>query len=170
MKKLILSAAVLLSIVSCKKQTETETVETTAPAVEQTVTEEAPQAVSNTLTIEGNDQMQFNVTELHAKTGEPITLTLKHTGSSEAKVMGHNFVLLKPGSNVDQFGIDAAKSSLEENYIPKEHADQVIAHTKVVGGGESDTITIDALEPGTYDFLCSFPGHYGNMKGKLIVE
>ncbi|HBX64839.1 MAG TPA: azurin, partial [Balneolaceae bacterium] len=25
-------------------------------------------------------------------------------------------------------------------------------------------------EAGTYDFICSFPGHYALMKGKFIVE
>ncbi|MCB0632702.1 MAG: azurin, partial [Lewinella sp.] len=24
--------------------------------------------------------------------------------------------------------------------------------------------------PGTYDYICSFPGHYALMQGKFIVE
>ena len=40
----------------------------------------------------------------------------------------------------------------------------------MIGGGQSDTIEFDAPEPGTYDFICSFPGHYSVMKGKFIVE
>jgi azurin len=27
-----------------------------------------------------------------------------------------------------------------------------------------------APEKGTYDYICSFPGHFAMMKGKLIVE
>ncbi|MGD1893724.1 MAG: plastocyanin/azurin family copper-binding protein [Cyclobacteriaceae bacterium] len=46
----------------------------------------------------------------------------------------------------------------------------MIVHTKFIGGGESDTITFEAPSPGTYDYICSFPGHYALMQGKLIVE
>jgi azurin len=45
-----------------------------------------------------------------------------------------------------------------------------VAHTKLIGGGESDTINFTITEPGTYDYICSFPGHLALMKGKLIVE
>jgi azurin len=40
----------------------------------------------------------------------------------------------------------------------------------MIGGGESDTITFDAPEAGTYVFLCTFPGHYQVMRGEFIVE
>ena len=40
----------------------------------------------------------------------------------------------------------------------------------MIGGGESDTITFDAPEPGTYIFICSFPGHYQLMMGEFIVS
>ena len=45
-----------------------------------------------------------------------------------------------------------------------------LAYTKMLGGGESDTITFDAPEPGTYIFICSFPGHYQLMMGEFIVS
>jgi azurin len=40
----------------------------------------------------------------------------------------------------------------------------------MLGGGETTTIAFTAPAAGTYDYICSFPGHYGMMKGKLIVE
>jgi len=43
-------------------------------------------------------------------------------------------------------------------------------YTRMLGGGESDTITFDAPEPGTYIFICSFPGHYQLMMGEFIVS
>jgi len=49
----------------------------------------------------------------------------------------------------------------------------VLAATEVIGGGESTTITfsLDALDPaGDYQFFCSFPGHYGLMKGAFRIE
>ncbi|MFL2629862.1 MAG: plastocyanin/azurin family copper-binding protein, partial [Flavobacteriaceae bacterium] len=83
-------------------------------------------------------------------------------------VMGHNFVLLKKGVNTNEFGIKAS-SEKENEYIP-DGGNQVIAHTKLIGGGDSDTITFDAPKKGTYEFICSFPGHYMSMKGKLIIK
>jgi len=46
----------------------------------------------------------------------------------------------------------------------------VIAHTKMIGGKQSTQVTFTAPAAGTYDFICSFPGHSGLMKGKFLVE
>lgn len=114
------------------------------------------------------DQMQFNKTEIRVPAGKPITLTLRHTGTMDVKVMGHNFVLLKKDTEIPAFA-NAAAGAAENEYIP-DGTEAVIVHTKLLGGGQSDTIDFDAPEPGTYDFICSFPGHYALMKGKFIVE
>lgn len=169
MKKLALSLMACAMILSCQKETKTETVETTAPEVTtvETTTEDVAN-VSNTVTIEGHDNMTFNLKEIRVKAGEPVTLTLKHVGSLPEASMGHNWVLLKPGTDVADFAVEAMNFK-DNNYVPSE-TDKVIAHTEVIGGGEETTITFDAPEAGTYDFICSFPGHYGSMKGQLIVE
>ena len=39
----------------------------------------------------------------------------------------------------------------------------------MLGGGETDTITFDAPDPGTHVFMCTFPGHYQLMMGEFIV-
>lgn len=46
----------------------------------------------------------------------------------------------------------------------------MIAHTKLVKGGSSDTIVFTIKDKGVYDFICSFPGHWGTMQGKIVVE
>ena len=46
------------------------------------------------LSIDGNDQIQFNKKELRvSKSCKEVTVTLKHVGQLAATVMGHNFVL-----------------------------------------------------------------------------
>ncbi len=40
----------------------------------------------------------------------------------------------------------------------------------MIGGGQSDQISFTVNEPGTYVFLCTFPGHYQIMRGEFIVE
>ncbi|MDN3666611.1 azurin [Algibacter miyuki] len=122
----------------------------------------------NDVVITGNDAMQFNKKEIRVKAGQKVKITLKHIGKMDKNVMGHNFVLLKQGVNVATFGNSAAVAKATD-YIPADSQD-VIAHTGIVGAGETVTVEFDAPAVGTYDFLCSFPGHYAMMKGKFIVE
>lgn len=116
----------------------------------------------------GNDQMQYNLKEIKVKSGQKVKLTLKHVGKLDVNVMGHNFVLLKRGTDVAQFAQNAG-SFKDNGYLPKE-SDKIIAHTKMIGGGEVTTIEFTAPAAGTYDYICSFPGHYVQMHGKLIVK
>lgn len=122
-----------------------------------------------TINLTGNDALQYNVTEIKVAAGRKIKLTLTHIGKGTKEMMGHNFVLLKAGIDVVQFGL-AAVSARDTGFIPESKKDDVLAHTTVVGGGESVTIEFDAPAAGTYEYLCSFTGHFGTMRGKLVVE
>lgn len=112
--------------------------------------------------------MRYDKLLLRVKVGQEVTLTLNHTGEQPKNLMGHNFVLLKKGTDVSRFASKAGVA-IENDYIPAD-TEAVIAHTKMIGGGESTTITFDAPPKGSYDYLCSFPGHHGLMRGKFIVE
>jgi len=121
------------------------------------------------LEISGNDSMQYDKKELVAAADcTEIELTLKHSGKLAAQVMGHNWVLSKAADApaVASAGIAAG---LKGNYVQADDK-RVIAHTKVVGGGESDTVKFStaALKKGeAYAFECTFPGHNSVMKGTL---
>lgn len=130
-----------------------------------TVSVEMNQPV-RTIVINSDDQMRFDTNEIKVKAGEKIKLTLNHTGKLPKNAMGHNFVLLTKGTDVAKYAT-AAMSKKENEYILPAG---VIAHTKLIGGGESTTIEFTAPAKGTYDFICSFPGHYAMMKGKFLVE
>ena len=83
--------------------------------------------------------------------------------------MGHNWVLLTTGTDLAVFGTSAV-SAPDNNYIPKDMEDKVIANTKVIGGGEEVSITFEAPKAGYYKYLCSFPGHWGVMQGSFVVS
>lgn len=120
----------------------------------------------------GNDQMQYNTKTLEATAGDTVVLTLKHIGKLPKAAMGHNFVLLKVGTKLPEFAMSAAKAAATD-YVPadEEGKKPVIAHTKMVGGGESDTVTFTApAEPGAYPYICTFPGHFALMQGVLTVK
>ncbi len=119
------------------------------------------------ISITGNDLMRFNKTEIKVKAGQKVKLTLTHVGKMDVNIMGHNFVLLKQGTDLQKYVLKAVDFK-DNDYIPD--GDETIAHTKMLGGGQNDTVEFDAPAPGTYDFICSFPGHLALMKGKFIVE
>lgn len=173
MKKLFLvpAAAVALFLASCGgSNTNNETAATTdesATSTETTATGEALEPA--VFEIEGNDQMQFDKDLFTVKAGQEVQITLKNVGELPKESMGHNFVVLAPGTDVAAFGGEAFKAK-DNDYIPATFASSIIAHTKLLGPGESDTITFTIDEPGEYEFVCSFPGHWGTMRGKIVVE
>ena len=80
--------------------------------------------------------------------------------------MGHNWVLVNAAdfAAVANAGMSAGLAS---NYVAAGDK-RVLAHTKIVGGGESDSVTFPAsiLKKGAeYKYLCTFPGHNALMHG-----
>ena len=119
------------------------------------------------LEISGNDQMQFDKKELAvAADCTQVELTLKHTGKLPAQAMGHNWVLAKT-PDVAGVASDGIGAGFAKDHI-KAGDTRVLAHTKIVGGGQSTSITFptSALKKGeAYTYFCSFPGHSSIMKG-----
>ncbi|MFD2824925.1 plastocyanin/azurin family copper-binding protein [Leeuwenhoekiella polynyae] len=168
--KITLLFALSLILVNCgddKKKEEKESVKIGASSSSSSSAKKSDENVTEVVLL-ATDMMQFDKNEIRVPAGKKVKLTLRHTGKQPVEVMGHNFVLLTMGTEIPAFGAKAS-AARDNGYIP-EGTDAVIVHTKMLGGGQSDTIEFDAPEPGTYDFICSFPGHYSVMKGKFIVE
>ena len=129
------------------------------------------QAQECDLTIEGNDQIQFDKSEMRVSSScEQVTVTLIHVGELAANIMGHNWVLTTTENYMPV--AQAGQGAGPPDYLP-ENDERVIAATEVIGGGEEVSVTFDMseLEPGgDYTFFCSFPGHFVLMNGKFIVE
>lgn len=123
-------------------------------------------------TIEGNDAMQFNLNRIAVPAScDEFTVELKHTGKLDRSVMGHNWVLTEKADK-DAVVESAVKAGLDEGYLD-ESDDRVIAATKLLGGGETDSVTFDTSQlqnDKPYEYFCSFPGHESVMRGTLIVE
>lgn len=169
MKKLILALSVIIFI-ACNKnvQKDQSSAESLQPATEET-TAPAEQERQVELTISGGDDMKFDKTELKVRAEQTVKLILKHIGKAPIDAMGHNVVILSQNIDFDAFA-NAAIDAKDNGYIPKGMEKAVIAKTAMIGGGQIAEIIFTAPAKGTYDFLCSFPGHYINMKGKFIVD
>ncbi|MEM7084457.1 MAG: azurin [Pseudomonadota bacterium] len=121
--------------------------------------------------IEVGDALTFSVSEMEVEAScKEVSVKLTHTGKMPTAAMGHNWVLSKSSEYQAVAGAGVA-AGVEGNYLPSDDA-RVIASTKLIGGGESDSVTfsiadLDAAE--SYTFYCSFPGHWAVMKGSFKI-
>ena len=130
----------------------------------------APAAGNCATTVESNDNMQFNTKEIQvSKACKEFTITLKHTGTQPKSGMGHNIVISK-AEDMDGVLKDGAAAGADADYVKAGDA-RVVGHTKLIGGGEEASVTVDPakLADGSYKFYCSFPGHGALMNGTVTL-
>ena len=112
------------------------------------------------------DELAFNLVKLSAKPGQEIKLTFSNK-SNKTSGMSHNFVLAQPGTETEVANAGMAAGA-EKGWIAE--GPNVVAHTKLLNAGESDTISFVAPKAGEYPYFCSFPGHSALMKGVLSIK
>ena len=128
-------------------------------------------AADCSVTVDSTDQMSFDTKEIKiSKSCKTFTVNLTHSGAMPKNVMGHNLVIAK---TADMPGIttEGIPAGLDANYL-KAGDDRVIAHTKIIGAGEKDSVSFDVstLKAGEdYSFFCSYPGHSTMMKGAVTL-
>ena len=128
-------------------------------------------AAECTATVEASDAMQYNVKSITVpKACKTFKVTLKHTGKLPVTSMGHNWVLAHAS---DEAGVlaDGMQAGAADSY-EKPGDTRIIAHTKLIGGGQSDTATVNVakLKAGEqYAYFFTFPGHAALMKGTLSL-
>lgn len=158
--------AALALLAGCSKPAETSAGGNAAAAT-------APAAATGprTINIQANDTMKYDVTSIEAKPGEEIKVVLTNVGVVPKEAMGHNWVLLKAGTDAMAF-VTASAAAKDTGYVPAAMKDQVLAHIEQLGPKQSGEVTFKApTEPGEYQYLCTFPGHFQvGMKGTLTVK
>lgn len=184
MNKLILASAMagLVLAASCGNPGSSNDDTSTTTSTSETATEQPASTgstasipglsdlpISNDLALEGDDLMKFDKELFRVKAGETVKLTFRNVGELPKESMGHNVVILKPGTDIAAFGAEAIKA-VSNDYIPMTFRSSIVAHTALLGPGETDEIEFTLEEAGVYPFLCSFPGHYGVMQGKIVAE
>ena len=88
--------------------------------------------------------------------------------------MPHNLVIVKPGKKEDvgeaAFKMLNDPKALKKHYVPDDKSN-VVAYTFVVEPKGTHTVYFKApKEKGEYPYICTFPGHWQAMQGKLVVE
>ena len=113
------------------------------------------------------EQMRYDQARLVVEAGKPFEIIFKNLDA-----MPHNLVIVTPGSR-EKIGQAALvmppKPDAEGKiFVPKDKA--VLASTKLIEPGQQTTLLMTApADPGDYEYVCTFPGHYVIMWGKLVV-
>ena len=113
--------------------------------------------------------MRYDKELFRVRAGKKISLIFKNTGTKSAASMAHNVVILQSGVDMADFA-DVAHNAKAEQYVPSSLDSLVIAHTRLVNAGDSDQVEFMIPKPGVYDFICSFLGHWGKIKRKIVAE
>lgn len=126
------------------------------------------------ITVGGPAGMEGNLLLLEtieARPGEQIRIRLTTQSQLPPTAMSHNWVLMVADADATEY-VNQALQARDQDYIPPALNDQILYHTEMVGGGETTELVFTAPEePGEYEYICSFPGHYAaGMKGFLIVS
>jgi azurin len=118
-----------------------------------------------------DNAMKFDVASFNAAPGETIKVTLTNACALPKAVMGHNWVLLKAGTDTTAFA-NAAAPEAAKDFIPEKQKDKILAVISLLGPNETGEVTFTVpTEPGEYPFLCTFPAHCAvGMKGVLVVK
>lgn len=161
MKKLVLLSILSIGLISCGNDSK-ENQQVEAPV------ETAPK-ITNVIDLKGTDDMKFDKSQFTVKAGQEVTLNFTNAGVLPLETMGHNVVVLEKKADVKTFAIASAKAK-ETHYISDLYITDIIAQTKLLGPGESETIKFTLKEVGDYTFICTFPGHWIAMKGIITAE
>ena len=115
-----------------------------------------------------HEQMRYDSPRIVVEVGKPFEIILEN-GDNQP----HNLVVVKPGAHeaVGQASALMTPDKLDKQgraYIPK--LPEILEATKTIEPGQSDTIKMTAQkEEGEYEYVCTLPGHFIVMWGKLIV-
>ena len=114
------------------------------------------------------DKLEYATKEITAKSGTQLTIVMNNTASSP--IMHHNVAVLElavdNNAGINEVGAAAMKAGEAGGYIPDHEA--IIAATPMAAPGKRTEITFTVPPPGSYPYVCLYPGHYVVMRGTLI--
>ncbi len=131
--------AAVTTSTSTPAATSTRTTTPTAAASASATAAASGSAAENKITIVATDN-KYDKTSLTVKAGQPVTLTLDNKGAA-----------------IHDWHLDGVKTP-----------DGKDINTKLIPGGQSDTITFTIPNPGTYNFECQV--HPTEMKGTITAQ
>jgi azurin len=148
-------------------ETEKAAEETTTPATGETTETETTPIVSGPVAIAigaVGETLAFDTASITADSGAEVTITFTNPSANNQ----HNLVIVEAGTK-DAVAADGTAAGPANDWVPPGDA-RVVANTKLLDPGASGEVTFTAPAPGTYQFVCTFPGHNFTMFGDFVVN
>ena len=111
-------------------------------------------------------QMKYDTAELLAAPGQPVRIIFENGDD-----LPHNLVFCQPGTDTAAMSLkqmENAEAALKRNWLPDDK--RIWAHSKMLNPHEKQELVFTAPEkPGTYPYVCTFPGHALTMRGEMRI-
>jgi azurin len=133
----------------------------------------APAAAANlpvlevTIKPDTANPLAYDTKTISAQAGQKVKVTFNNTHATLPQP--HNFVIGKLGTKDKMMTIAMSGMTLvDKGYIPD--SPDILAHTKLLQPGTSETIEFIVPTAGEYPYFCTFPGHVAIMNGILTAK
>ncbi len=146
--------------------TELAQADTATPAQPDSLLQSVEEITLHTVGDEQNIK-HFDKDTIAVKAGSLVKLSLVNQGSGQSMI--HNIVFTRNGK-ATQVALAGEKVGAPGNYVPDDTV-LVLASSPLALPGQTVSIEFEApIEPGFYDFVCTYPDHYKHMRGVLAVK
>jgi len=109
------------------------------------------------------DSLMFNSETLTVSSGAEVVLRFTNSATTQQ----HNWVLVQDGAK-DEIAMAGLTAGAANDWVPEDT--RIIAQTRLIAPGESGDVSFTAPSAGTYQFVCTFPGHGATMFGSFQVN
>jgi azurin len=110
-------------------------------------------------------QLLYDVVDFEVAAGSPVKVTFDNNG-----LMPHNVLFTRPGKAMEVVNAAMAMGAdgYSKGYVPE--SGQILASSRLLEAGQKQELEFVAPgEPGSYPFVCTFPGHGNIMQGVMRV-
>ncbi|MBT3212050.1 MAG: sulfatase-like hydrolase/transferase [Planctomycetaceae bacterium] len=118
------------------------------------------------------ERMLFTNKQFTVRPGQPVKIVFLNPDATD-----HNLVLVKPGA-MEEVGVAANAMARDpknatSDFIPEDKQDLILEATPMIGPTRQSLVHVLRFEapqePGVYPYVCTFPGHWIVMNGKMVV-
>jgi azurin/glucose/arabinose dehydrogenase len=115
------------------------------------------------------EQLRYDTARIVVEAGKPFQIIFENPDA-----MPHNLVFVQPGTlqavaETVQADPPDKLDSQGRAYVPDKDS-RVLGATRMIDPGQKETLSMTAPgKEGIYEFVCTFPGHWAIMQGKLVV-
>lgn len=111
-------------------------------------------------------QMKYDTAEMLVQPGQPVEILFENGDD-----LPHNLVFCAPGTDTAAMSLkqmEKPEEALKRNWLPDDN--RIWQHSRMLNPHETQLLKFNApSKPGSYPYVCTFPGHALTMRGEFKV-